>query len=234
MTSSAELLHQTELLGTSIRSMRDEQISEPSLLPNWSRGHVLAHLDGNALGLARLIRWGLDGNRRDMYISPEVREGDIALHAKRSKERHLDAIIASAGQFADDFVMLSDEQLAVEVILRHGRVIKVASVITLRLQEVAIHHLDLNLPGTFGPDNWASAMVDKMLPEVVSDFASRDDLPLGWIEVAGGTKYQINSAMQTGVSGSPASLLAWLLGRSSGGDLEVTGAGQLPNVPNWR
>ncbi|MEI7631149.1 MAG: maleylpyruvate isomerase N-terminal domain-containing protein, partial [Actinomycetes bacterium] len=57
MTSSAELLHQTELLVTSVRSMRDEQISEPSLLPNWSRGHVLAHLDGNALGLARLIRW---------------------------------------------------------------------------------------------------------------------------------------------------------------------------------
>ena len=77
-------------------------------------------------------------------------------------------------------------------------------------------------------------MVDKMLPEVASDFASRDDLSLGWIEVDGGTKYQINSAMQTGVSGSPASLLAWLLGRSSGVDLELSGAGQLPNVPNWR
>lgn len=214
--------------------MTEVQIHEPSLLPNWSRGQLLAHIDGNARGLARLVRWALDGNQRDMYISPEVRDGDIAIQGMRSQQRQLAALVDSASEFAHEFALLTEDQLGREVALRNGRLVKAGSLIKLRLQEVAIHHLDLDNSGAFACEQWPSAMVDQLLPEVASDFASRDDLSLGWIEVAGGTKYQINSTTQTGVSGSPTSLLAWLLGRSSGGDLQLTGAGQLPNVPNWR
>ncbi|PHX60903.1 MAG: hypothetical protein CK552_03380 [Actinobacteria bacterium] len=234
MISSAELEQQTQLLIDTVSSMTEIQMHEPSLLPNWSRGHLLAHVDGNARGLARLVRWALDGNQRDMYISPVVREGDIEIHALRSQQRQLAAVIDSASEFAQEFALLTEDQLGREIALRNGRLVKAGSLIKLRLQEVAIHHLDLDSSDAFACEQWPPAMVEQLLPEVASDFASRDDLSLGWIEVAGGPKYQIDSAMQTGVSGPPASLLAWLLGRSSGGDLEVTGAGQLPNVPNWR
>ena len=214
--------------------MTEVQMHEPSLLPNWSRGQLLAHVDCNARGLGRLVRWALDGIQREMYISPEVREGDIEIQSKRSQQRQLAALVDSANEFAEEFALLTEDQLGREVALRNGRLVKAGSLIKLRLQEVAIHHLDLDISGAFTCDQWPSVMVDQLLPEVASDFASRDDLSLGWIEVAGGTRYPINADIQNGVGGSPTSLLAWLLGRSSGGDLELIGASELPNVPNWR
>ncbi|GDX32378.1 maleylpyruvate isomerase [Actinomycetes bacterium] len=234
MINSDQLNQQTGLLIATVNAMRPAQVGEPSLLPDWSRGHVLAHIDGNALGLARLVRWAIDGNRRAMYISPEVREGDIQLHASRSLLQHQLAITQSAAQFADEYARLSPEQLETEIELRDGRIVKARSLLKLRLQEVAIHHLDLNIAGTFGPEQWPAAMVEQLLPEVVRDFQARAELSLGWIEIIGGTRYEMDAGSKIGVCGSATGLLAWLLGRSSGGDLELTGAIKLPSVPNWR
>ncbi|MSO27627.1 MAG: maleylpyruvate isomerase family mycothiol-dependent enzyme [Candidatus Nanopelagicales bacterium] len=234
MINSAQLEQQTGLLIATIDAMQPTQVGEPSLLPNWSRGHVLAHIDGNARGLARLVRWALDGIRRDMYISPAVREGDIQLHAGRSLGQHQLAITQSARQFADEYALLSTEQLENEIELRNGRVVKARSLLKLRLQEVAIHHLDLNLAATFGPEQWPAAMVEQLLPEVVRDFQVRAELPIGWIDIAGGTRYEIDPGLKIGVSGSATGVLAWLLGRSSGSDLGLTGAAALPPVPSWR
>ncbi|MGH3126220.1 MAG: hypothetical protein ACRDND_35030, partial [Streptosporangiaceae bacterium] len=39
---------------------------------------------------------------------------------------------------------------------------------------------------------------------------------------------------QVTVSGPPAALLAWLIGRDSGAGLEVAGAGAVPVLPPWR
>jgi hypothetical protein len=36
------------------------------------------------------------------------------------------------------------------------------------------------------------------------------------------------------VSGPPAALLAWLIGRGNGAGLEVTGADAVPVLPPWR
>ena len=63
---TAELEHQTDLLIGSIDQMDEASVTAPSLLPNWSRGHVLAHIEGNARGLERLVRSAIDGNHRPM------------------------------------------------------------------------------------------------------------------------------------------------------------------------
>ncbi|MDA3021679.1 MAG: maleylpyruvate isomerase family mycothiol-dependent enzyme [Actinomycetota bacterium] len=234
MINTAQLEQQTELLISTLNAMQAAQVGEPSLLPDWSRGHVLAHIDGNARGLARLVRWALDGNRRDMYISPEVREGDIQLHAARSLDQHQLAITQSAEQFADEFAMLSADQLEIEVQLRDGRLVKAGSLLKLRLQEVAIHHLDLDLAGTFEPEQWPATMVDQLLPEAARDFQRRGELPVGWLQSTDGTRYEIDPNSKIEVAGSAPQLLAWLLGRSDGGVLELTGAARLPLVPSWR
>jgi hypothetical protein len=41
-------------------------------------------------------------------------------------------------------------------------------------------------------------------------------------------------ASQVTVSGPPAALLAWLIGRGNGAGLEVTGADAVPVLPPWR
>ena len=47
----------TRLLATAT-AISDTQAREPSLLPGWSRGHVLTHIARNADGLGNLLRFG--------------------------------------------------------------------------------------------------------------------------------------------------------------------------------
>jgi hypothetical protein len=45
---------------------------------------------------------------------------------------------------------------------------------------------------------------------------------------------RLDQARQVTVSGPPATLLAWLIGRDNGAGLEVTGAAAVPVLPPWR
>ena len=46
----------------------------PSLLPGWSRGHVLTHLARNADGAVNLLTWARTGVETPQYVSQEQRE----------------------------------------------------------------------------------------------------------------------------------------------------------------
>ena len=58
-------------------ALSDDQAREPSLLPGWSRGHVLTHIARNADGLGNLLRWARTGTETPMYTSAESRSADI-------------------------------------------------------------------------------------------------------------------------------------------------------------
>jgi hypothetical protein len=51
----------TGLLNATAAAMTDDQARERSLLPGWSRGHVLTHLARNADGLRNLLIWARTG-----------------------------------------------------------------------------------------------------------------------------------------------------------------------------
>src|SRR5256885_15091039 len=57
---------------------------EPSLLPGWTRGHVLTHVARNGDGLGNLLRWARTGTETPMYASREARRADIEAGAGRS------------------------------------------------------------------------------------------------------------------------------------------------------
>ena len=211
---SAELEHQTDLLIGSIDQMDEASVTAPSLLPNWSRGHVLAHIEGNARGLERLVRSAIDGNHRPMYTSREVRDSDIDLNAQRSLVRHRESILESVRALAEATAQLGEEQQGALVVLGTGSEVRAGSLTRLRLQEVCIHHVDLDVG--FAPSQWPVTMVERLLPQVLIDL--------------GGT----GGFAPEGVSGPDSAMLAWLLGRSDGTDLDVTGAQELPEVPRWR
>ncbi|MSW86126.1 MAG: mycothiol maleylpyruvate isomerase, partial [Actinobacteria bacterium] len=52
-----EVAIETEKLLATVAAMNDLSVQEPAVLPGWTRGHVLAHIEGNADGLARLARY---------------------------------------------------------------------------------------------------------------------------------------------------------------------------------
>lgn len=56
----------TDLLAE-LQVMADDVLRAPSLLPRWSRAHVVAHLAGNALSHVRLLDGCLAGEVRRQY-----------------------------------------------------------------------------------------------------------------------------------------------------------------------
>src|SRR5947199_2888238 len=64
-------------------ALSEAQAREPSLLPGWSRGHVLTHIARNADGMVNLLRWARTGTQTPMYASAESRAADIEAGAGR-------------------------------------------------------------------------------------------------------------------------------------------------------
>lgn len=81
-------------------SLGDGAIAEPSLLPGWSRGHVLAHLARNADALRNLLIWARTGVVTPGYRSQQAREDDIEAGAGRPAAEQLADIARSAEAFA--------------------------------------------------------------------------------------------------------------------------------------
>src|SRR5690606_16135534 len=64
--------------------LSDADFDAPSLLPGWSRRHVVAHVAFNARALTRLASWAATGVERAMYESAEKRDAEIEEGATRS------------------------------------------------------------------------------------------------------------------------------------------------------
>src|SRR5579863_5967707 len=80
---SARLEGATERLVSTAAGLSDEQAREASLLPGWSRGHVLTHLARNADALRNLLVWARTGVVTPMYATPDERDENIEAGAGR-------------------------------------------------------------------------------------------------------------------------------------------------------
>src|SRR5262245_48484994 len=67
----------TQRLVLTVDGRTDNQWSEPSLLPGWSRAHVIAHLALNAEGMVGAVHGLRIGRPVPMYASNEQRDADI-------------------------------------------------------------------------------------------------------------------------------------------------------------
>ncbi|HYJ48344.1 MAG TPA: maleylpyruvate isomerase N-terminal domain-containing protein, partial [Microbacterium sp.] len=60
-----------------LNELRDDEFDAPSLLPGWSRRHLVAHVGFNARAVARLVEWARTGVETPMYDSDTQREEEI-------------------------------------------------------------------------------------------------------------------------------------------------------------
>ena len=75
--------HQRLLVG--IAELTDDECRAPSLLPGWSRGHVLSHLARNAESHARMFEAATRGEESEQYPGGKlVRDAAIEAGAQRS------------------------------------------------------------------------------------------------------------------------------------------------------
>ena len=135
-----------------ISPLTDEQMSVPSRLPAWSRGHVATHIARNADAMVNLCVWASSGVQSPMYRSQEERDSQIELGARRNASQIVTDVSDSAERLAVAFEALSDS--ALKSLIRRGAAavgpLSPASAIPwLRLKEVEIHLVDLDLSPTF-------------------------------------------------------------------------------------
>ena len=210
--STADLLSWLDDLALS-----DDDVRAASLLPDWTRGHVLTHIARNADGVTRTVGGALNGELRARYPG-QNRAAGIAAGAGRpatelvadlrESATQLDVVLASAESSGGWWLPSTEGRSAGDWLARRWR-------------EVEIHRVDLDLG--YGPDRWPGEFVDYLLPELVATLPGRAPgtltLAIEQAESVGGilsgrTVVAEGAAdRHDAVSGPDWAVLAWLLGR---------------------
>lgn len=228
-----ELGTATDSLVESIGGLTDADARGPSLLPGWTRGHVLTHLARNADGGIRLLGWARTGIPSYEYKSVAARAEAIEEGAGRQAVVLLADVSAASAAFAEAAAVMPPDAWQYLITWTTGQQEPAHEVVRSRLAEVLIHHVDLDLG--FGPHHWPPWFVREMLTVAVASMNERGLAPLPARLLATDTGHvcQIggDAADAVQISGPEADLLAWLLGRSDGALLNWDRPGPLPPVP---
>lgn len=214
-----------------VDAIPDDELAGPSLLPGWSRAHVVAHLALNAEAFARVLSGVLNGERVAMYSSNESRDGDIDHLANESASVLRERLLASTTALDDAASGLSVEQRSQEVERTPGGIsLPPGDVLDKRWREVEVHHADLGLD--YGPQDWPPGFTLSLLEGLrgrghwdVDFIGHATDLDGDW-------RFGAPGAGSPVVSGPTASLAWWLTGRGDGADL-TSSTGQLPTIGAW-
>jgi maleylpyruvate isomerase len=235
---SREVARDIEALAASTLSLQrtladlsDDEVGEPSLLPGWTRGHVITHVARNADGLVNLVSWARTGVETPMYQSREHRAADIEAGARRSAADLRSDVAASAQRLATAFAELDADQWQSQVGWgKDSRLVPAEDLPRLRRVEVEVHHVDLDLDYTLA--HLPGSFVLEMLQDATTDLSKRDDLA-GFVLVGNDNegRWTVGSGGPE-ITGTPPSLLGWLLGRTDG--IGVFSADPLPVLGPWR
>ncbi|SBT44352.1 maleylpyruvate isomerase family mycothiol-dependent enzyme [Micromonospora auratinigra] len=229
---TGELDAATDRLLRSVAAFGPADAAGPSLLPGWTRGHVLTHLARNADAFVNLLTAARTGEDIPMYASPQARTADIEAGAGRSPAELLDDLRAGSARFAAAVEAMPVEAWAATVQTRRGPW-PAATLVWGRLREVEVHHVDL--AAGYRPADWPDAFAQRLLHEVTTGLAADPGAPAMVLRFDG-VRHEIVVGDPEGaptVTGPAPELAAWLIGRSAGEVLTVTPDGPLPTPPEW-
>ena len=154
----------TQRLLDTARIITEPDLRAPSLLPGWTRAHVLAHVARNADAMRNVLAGVRTGQDRPGYTSAEAREADIERDAGR-QARELAADLADSAMALRTVArQLPGDRWQVPVrMLDPGDRFPAAELLTRRLVEVELHHGDLG--AGYGPADWPAAFAAMELGE---------------------------------------------------------------------
>jgi maleylpyruvate isomerase len=209
----ARAAHQA-LLRTA-RKFRDADIARPSLLPDWTVGHVLTHIARNADGHCNMFDGAAVGEVFAQYPGGTTQRVDEIEQGARRRAaeivRDLETTIARLEQHWAD---TTDEMWTT------GRCRSFAGEMALAVQpfrrwrEVEVHHHDLG--AKFSWRDWSEAYTMRELETTIGTLGSRLDehaLALRSTDSAEVWTIPENSCSVVEVRAPRRQLLAWLVGR---------------------
>jgi maleylpyruvate isomerase len=204
--------------------LTDQQLAEPSALPDWSRAHVVAHLARNADALVNLLDWGRTGVETPMYPSREMRNAGIASTAAAPPDELRTDFAAACARLAEAVDAMPADAWAAQVRNGQGQPVPAGEVPWMRAKELWVHGTDLRAGLTFAdlPADFCVALVD----DVLGLFARREQTPDVRISAT-----DVDRTWGSGgrpVEGPVTAVAAWLT-RS-----DASGLGDdVPSPPTW-
>ncbi|HEX3604473.1 MAG TPA: maleylpyruvate isomerase family mycothiol-dependent enzyme [Candidatus Dormibacteraeota bacterium] len=232
---SAELLDWVDAAQAEVErraaALTDAEAAGPSLLPGWTRGHVLSHLARNAEAILNLCSWARTGTPTPMYPSREVRDGDIEAGSGRGIDELRADLAATAERLRTATRELRPTDWEATVRTNSGREIPAAAILWMRIRELWIHLVDLDIGA--GPEVMPDAVALPFLGELAQ---WADGHVTQRVELRGpGFMYAVGGSPTDApvrITGRAQPVVFWLIGRTAGAGLEVESGG-LPELPSW-
>ncbi len=150
------------LLGTA-RVIAEPDLRQPSLLPGWTRAHVLAHLARGADAMRTVMTAARTGQDRPAYASAEDREAGIERGAAQSAKDLVADVADSAMALRTVARQLPDQAWPRPVRILGSAPFPAAQLLTRRLVEVELHHCDL--AAGYTPADWPDTFTSLDLAE---------------------------------------------------------------------
>jgi maleylpyruvate isomerase len=150
------------LLGTA-RVTAEPDLRAPSLLPGWTRAHVLAHLARSADAMRNLLIGARAGVDRPAYASAEARAAGIEQGTQLKPADLVADVAGSAMAFRTLTRQLPDEAWQYQVQILGSARFPAGQLLTRRLVEVELHHSDLGLG--YSPTDWPASFTSMDLAE---------------------------------------------------------------------
>ncbi len=228
------------VLGLTETRWTDAELTTATLLPGWTRGHLLTHLARNADSIAGTLSGTLRGEVIAQYPGGrQQRNGDIEAGAGRHLAEQLTDVRESAAKLDRVFGALGEAEAWDRP---SGDDLPAHEWLRRRWLEVEVHRVDLDCGYT--PDRWPPLFVASLWPEIAPTLGERATGPVrvevtvdgslsGAVtdEVVGSSFEAGHGDARTEVRGPDWAVLAWLLGRRSAAEAAL---GAAPALRPWR
>ena len=153
----------TQRLLDAARIIPEPDLRRPSLLPGWTRAHVIAHLARGADAMRNLLVGARAGQDRPAYVSAEARAAGIEHGAGLGAKELMADLADSAMALRTVCKQLPDGAWQFPVRVLDSQRFPAAQLLTRRLVEVELHHCDLG--AGYGPADWPAAFAAMDLDE---------------------------------------------------------------------
>ncbi len=169
-------------LHATLATLTDELARRPSLLPNWTVGHVVTHLARNADSVTRRLSAAAEGRLVPQYEGGRdgrAREIDEAAH--RAAAELLADLHSADAALESLYAELPDDVWERPVLNIAGEQTPAPEIVFHRWREVETHHVDLGLG--YHVSDWPDELVARWLPILLDRLPRRADPQAlaGWL-----------------------------------------------------
>ena len=221
----------TAYFSRKLAELSDDDFDAPSLLPGWSRRHIIAHVGYNARALTRLIEWAATGIETPMYASPEQRAREIedGVTLKPIALRHL--VSHSNVHLNVEWRDLPADAWNNAVRTAQGRTVPASETAWMRSREVWIHAVDLNNGGSF--NDLPADVLDALLVDITGIWRQRGHgSELVLVPTDRTDQILVGVDPTVHLTGTAADLTRWATGRGNAKLTSSTGDA-VPQAPRW-